>query len=411
VDPAPLPTAPLPQNALRNILLWLALGLGAGVALAIGLEYIDYTVKTPNALEQVYGVAALGVIGVVAGNRKPDEMGNPDYRLTASDSRSPAAESVRSLRTSVQVASLSRPLRNLLVTSAGPGEGKTFVAANLAVSIAQYGQTVILVDLDLRKPNLHNVFGLQREPGFTNLVIGREAETLAAIKPQVQELAAQLHARSGGRVAVVVGGSAGGAPLTMAGVQRLLRQAEAEGDAPELAGLAAEVRRRIEQADDIAAYLRPSGEPNLLLLTCGTIPSQPSELLGSPRVAQIMERLSDYADLVIYDTPPAGVITDAVILAPRVDGVLHVVRAGRTRIDLIRRCKATLEQAGGTLLGVVLNQVKLAEMGSYSYYYYYGYSEDRKSSRGRSRSGKPAPSDAARRNGTAPHDEPPTRGA
>jgi Mrp family chromosome partitioning ATPase len=122
-------------------------------------------------------------------------------------------------------------------------------------------------------------------------------------------------------------------------------------------------------------------------------------LLGSLRTQQIMERLADYADLVIYDSPPAGVITDAVILAPRVDGVLQVVRAGRTRIDLIRRCKASLEQSGGKILGAVLNQVKLSEMGSYSYYYYYGYGDGDKAHRG------------GQRNGKLPHDDPPAQGA
>ncbi len=409
VDPAPFPPEPLPQNTIRTILIFFVLGLGAGAALAIGLEYIDYTVKTPTALEQVYGAAALGVIGLVNGSRKPDDTGNPNYRLTASDSRSPAAESIRSLRTSVQVSNLIRPLRSLLVTSAGTGEGKSFVASNLAVSIAQYGQTVILVDLDLRKPILHGVFGLEREPGFTNLVIGHEAETLAAIRPQVQELAAQLRVYGGGRVAVAPSGPGGGVPLTMASVQRLLRQAATE--APELAELVAGVQQQIEQADDIAAYLRPSGEPNLMILTCGTIPPQPSELLGSLRAQQIMERLANYADLVIYDSPPAGVITDAVILAPRVDGVLQVVRAGRTRIDLIRRCKASLEQAGGKLLGAVLNQIKLSEMGSYSYYYYYGYGDGDKANRGARRNGKLPHSDAGSHSGTPPHDGPSAGGA
>jgi Mrp family chromosome partitioning ATPase len=81
--------------------------------------------------------------------------------------------------------------------------------------------------------------------------------------------------------------------------------------------------------------------------------------------------------MVIFDSPPAGIVTDAVIVAPRVDAILHVVRAGYTRIDLIRRCKAMLEQAAGPgkILGPVLNQVRLRDMGSYSYYYYYGYGE------------------------------------
>lgn len=375
VDEAPLPVAALPQPFVRNVLLWLLLGLGAGAALAVGLEYLDYTVRSPESLEQVYAMAVQGVVGVVARRRKAGEKIDPSYQLTVSDARGAAAESIRSLRTSVQIAGLGRPLRSILVTSAGPGEGKTFIATNLAVSMAQYGHSVILVDLDLRKPNAHNVFGVPREPGFTNLALGRETELLASLRPELQTLAGQLHSSKGhssGRPALLEN-EQGGAPLSLASVQRLLREAANGG--PELAAQAAELRQQIEQADDPTAYLQPTGVPNLLLLACGTIPPHPSELLGSPRAAQVMERLQEYADVIIYDSPPAGIVTDAVVVAPRVDAVLHVVRAGKTRIDLIRRCKTLLEQSSGRLLGPVLNQVKLSEMGSYSYYYYYGYGE------------------------------------
>lgn len=406
VDPAPLPAEPLPLNVLRNLLLALALGLAAGVGLAFGLEYIDYTVRAPDALEQVYGAPVLGVIGIVSARRKPErgakaagsESGNPSYSLTLSEPRSAAAESIRSLRTSVQVAGLSRPLRSLLVTSAGPGEGKTFIATNLAVSMAQYGQSVILVDLDLRRPNLHNVCGLRREPGFTNLIFGREAEILAAMRPRVLALAEQLRRHMADEGQVLIAAELGGPHLSRSGVERLLRRAEGEGG--ELAAHAAELRAQIERGDDLAAYLRPHLLPNLMIMTAGTLPPQPSELIGSSRAAQMMERLSAHADVVIYDSPPAGLVTDAVLLAPRVDAVIQVVRAGHTRIDLIRRTQMTLQQAGASLIGPVLNQVKLSEMGSYSYYYHYGYGDGEQGRRsGRGGQSSSAPAEHPERNG------------
>ena len=372
VDQAQLPGAALPQNFVRSVLIWLIFGLGLGVALSLGLEYLDYTVRSPETLEGVYGLPVQGVIGSLDARRRKGERGaDPGYQLTASEPRSPAAESIRALRTSVQIAGLSRPVRSLLVTSAGPGEGKTFTATNLAVSMAQYGHTVILVDLDLRKPNLHSVFGLPREPGFTNLALGQEADLLAAARPQLRAIATRLNGALRRSSAL----DSEGMPLSMAGAQRMLREAEA--GAPDLALLAVDARQQIEQADDLLAFLRPTDVPNLSLITAGTIPPHPSELLGSARAAQLMARLQEQADIVIYDSPPAGIVTDAVIIAPRVDAILHVVRAGATRIDLIQRCKATLEQAAGAgkILGPVLNQVRLADMGSYSYYYYYGYGE------------------------------------
>lgn len=398
VDPAPLPGAPLPRPFLRTLLLWLAAGLAAGVALALALEYLDYTVRSPEGLESAYGLPVQGVIGMVGGRaRQPAGAG---YQLTVSEPRSPAAESIRALRTSVQIAALSRPLPSLLVTSAGPGEGKTFTATNLAVSMAQYGHSVILVDLDLRKPNLHAVFGVAREPGFTNLALGREAELLASIRPQLRVIEERLR-RAGGRRPALLDPAA---PLALAAAQRLLGEAEAAGG--ELAALAAAARRELDRADDLDGYVRPTSVPGLHLLTAGTIPPHPSELLGSPRAAQLMGQLEARADLVIYDSPPAGIVTDAVILAPRVGGVLHVVCAGKTRIDLIRRCKAILAQAGGQLVGPVLNQVRLSDMGSYGYYYGYGYGEQPEK-RGRRPATAPLTAVAApARNGAAPHDGP-----
>jgi capsular exopolysaccharide synthesis family protein len=300
VDAAPLPTTPLPQRTLQNILLALIASLGLGVGLAFLLEYLDYTVKTPEELDAVYGMATLGVIGVIQGGDHGDVRREQIVALT--QPRSPIAEAFRSLRTNIQFASPEEPVRSLLVTSAGPTEGKTLTAANLAVSLAGGGSRVILVDTDLRKPRMHHLFDVPKEPGFTNLVI--------------------------------------------------------------------------DQRDDLDGYLRRTAVENLMVLPCGTVPPNPAELLGSPRVAQVMEQLKEHADVVIYDSPPAATVTDAVVMSSRVDAVLQVVRAGGTRRDLVCQGRAILEKVGARILGPVLNRVSLSDLGYYSYYYYYGYYRD-----------------------------------
>jgi Mrp family chromosome partitioning ATPase len=137
------------------------------------LEYLDYTVKTPEELDAVYGLATLGVIGLIEGEGK--EGVSQKQVVTLSDSHSPAAEAFRALRTNIQFASPGKPVRSLLITSAGPTEGKTLTAANLAVSLAQGGNRVILVDTDLRKPRVHRLFEVPKAPGFTNLVINQKS--------------------------------------------------------------------------------------------------------------------------------------------------------------------------------------------------------------------------------------------
>ena len=296
IDVAPLPAAPQPGQTRQLIILAFLGGLMAGAGLAWLLEYINYTVRTPEELDTHYGVPSQGAIGMLTG--RGDRQDRATGLVTLLEPRSPMAEAFRALRTSVRMANAVKPIRHLMVTSSGPGEGKTFVVTNLAVSLAQEGKRVILVDADLRRPQVHKVFGLATEPGFTNL----------AIDPTL--------------------------PL--------------------------------EQV------LKPTSTPTLRILTCGTIPPNPAELLGSVRAAELMQQLGAAADIVLYDTPPAATVTDAVILAAQVDGVLQVVRAGLTRIDLIQRCKVLLERTNVYILGPVLNGVQSHDLGYYANYYYYG---------------------------------------
>jgi capsular exopolysaccharide synthesis family protein len=297
VDKALVPATPLPRNRLQNTLLAAMVGAMVGAGLAMLLEYIDYTIKTPETLDMVYGIPTQGVIGSLS-EREHRRKGG--YLVTLGDSISPTAEAFRALRTGIQVAGLNTSLRSLLVTSAGPGEGKTFVAANLAASLALNGYRVILVDADLRKPSLHKIFDLPRESGFTTLMMRQEAALTKSV-------------------------------------------------------------------------LQTTSIPNLHVLTCGPIPPNPSELLGSAQAHEMMQAIEALADIVIYDSPPVATVTDAALLAQRVDGVLHVVWAGHTRINLVQRSKAILEQVGARILGPVLNQVQTGDLGYYSYYYSYGY--------------------------------------
>lgn len=296
VDKAPLPSAPLSNSPIQRILLAMGVGLMIGAGLSFLLEYLDYTIKTPEALDELYKIPVQGVISQV--DRKHFKK-QGSVLVALSESRSPTAEAFRALRTGIQVDRLNAPLRSLLITSAGPGEGKTFVAANLGASLALAGNRVIIIDTDLRRPHLHQVFDLPRGIGFTNLVVNQQ--------------------------------------------------------------------HTLDEA------LQETPIKNLYILTCGTIPPNPAELLGSIRAEEVMQQITAAADIVIFDSPPAATVTDAAILAQRVDGVLHVVWAGHTRINLVLRCKSVLEQVGARILGPVLNNVSLPDLGYYSYYYNYGY--------------------------------------
>lgn len=205
--------------------------------------------------------------------------------------RSLAAEAYRTLRTNIQFSSLDHPLRTLLATSTAPDEGKSTTLANLAVTMAQAEQRVILVDCDLRRPSLHTLFNLHNESGLTNMILA---------------------------------------------------------------------------AEDAPAPLQDTGIPGLSLLASGPLPPRPADILGSRRMEQIIARLRDMAEIVLFDTPPVIAVTDAAVLATRVDGVLLVFHAGRTSRDRARRTREVLEKVKANIVGVVLNGAELEQ--GYGYY-------------------------------------------
>jgi capsular exopolysaccharide synthesis family protein len=201
--------------------------------------------------------------------------------------------------------SLDKPLDSFLVTSAGPGEGKSLTTANLGVAFAQYGKDVIIVDADLRKPTQHRIFGIDNSLGLTSVMLG--------------ELSIQ------------------------------------------------EALHRIE-------------ETRLSVMTTGPLPPNPAELLGSERMKEIIEELKAKADIVIFDTPPVVAVTDAALLASRMDGVLLVLAAGKVKIEVAQKAQELLLNVRAHLLGTVLNMM---DQNNPDYYYYnnYYYSDDHEKKR------------------------------
>jgi capsular exopolysaccharide synthesis family protein len=213
--------------------------------------------------------------------------------ITVSDPRSPISEAYRTLRTNLDFASLDQALKTLVVTSAGVGEGKSTTLANLAVVSAQAGRKVILVDADLRRPTLHQIFGLDNERGLTTVVM----DDSALASPPLQN----------------------------------------------------------------------TGVEGLGVLTSGPLPPNPADLMGSQRMDQVIAALAEQADQVLFDTPPVVAVTDAAVLATKVDGVLLVVSAGKTRRDYARTAVQRLEQINARLVGTVLTNVQTG-VGFQGYY-------------------------------------------
>jgi capsular exopolysaccharide synthesis family protein len=166
VDDAQVPVDPVSPRRALNMLVGLLGGAFLGVGLAFLFEYLDNRVKTPEEIETELGIPSLGMIPLMAA--VPGKA-NP----LISDGAPPNfSEAFRALRTNILFSAAAGGPRSIVVTSTGPGEGKTMVAGNVAIGLAQTGQRVLLVDADMRRPRSHELFGLAVEPGLSNLLVG-----------------------------------------------------------------------------------------------------------------------------------------------------------------------------------------------------------------------------------------------
>ncbi|MGP5220747.1 polysaccharide biosynthesis tyrosine autokinase [Arthrobacter rhombi] len=314
---AALPTAPVSPNTK------LAMALGGVVGLALGLGYallrghLDRRIRSSEAVEQL-GMNVAGTIPQdqrLAEKRMIVEPGIVDH----GDRDSHAfPESLRELRTNLSYMDVDNPPRSIVVTSSVPGEGKSSIAANLAVAVAAAGREVVIIDGDLRRPVVTEIFGLPDGAGLTDV----------------------------------------------------------------LSGMA-----------DLEDVLQPYGPiPNLSVLAAGRIPPNPSELLGSRSMRNLLRDLArDH--VVIIDAPPLLPVTDAAILTKTADGALVTVKAGSTTVDELQKAIDNLRKVDGRVLGAILNQVptKGAQAGQYGYYGKYYYSSVKGGKQNR-RDASPAPS-------------------
>lgn len=165
VEKAQTPEFPSKPNKKRNILLGIIMGLFGGVGLAFFLEYLDNTVKTPDDIEERYNIPVLTTISKLKNKNKTS------YKMVLDEPSSALAESFKSLRTSIMLSSDSPP-KTILVTSMAPGDGKTTVASNLAIAIAGSESSVLLIDCDLRRSMLHEIFGLKNTKGLSTFIAG-----------------------------------------------------------------------------------------------------------------------------------------------------------------------------------------------------------------------------------------------
>jgi Mrp family chromosome partitioning ATPase/capsular polysaccharide biosynthesis protein len=321
ISEAIVPREPVSPKPIRDAVLGAVVGLLLGLGYAFLREQLDDRIRSREELERVTGLTVLSDIPY------DDTLAKrPDAVLAQEQPLGRVAEAARGLRTNLQFLALDAPLKRIVVTSAGPGVGKSTVAANLATVYAQAGFATVLVSADLRRPRVEAMFDIAASNGLTDL--------LAELAGDRRQNPSQ---GNGSTAANHTGASSPSDP------------------------------DRRDRA--IHRALVPTAVPNLRVLPAGSRPPNPAELLASRRTTEVLDELGSAADVVIIDAPPVLAVTDPAILAAKSDGVLIVVGLEETQRTEASRAKAALDGAHTRLLGVVLNKVPV-DSRQYGYDHY-----------------------------------------
>ncbi|MGK9219633.1 polysaccharide biosynthesis tyrosine autokinase [Microbacterium barkeri] len=275
VQPASVPNEPVTPKLKTNLAFGLALGLLAGIAFAAIRALLDNRVRSQRDIEQATDASVLGVVV-----QEPEANERP--LIVHADPRSPRAESFRSLRTNLQFVQASDGQRSFVVASPELGDDKGITATNLAISLAESGARVVLIDADLRRPSIHELMDLDGSVGLTDVLISQT---------------------------------------------------------------------------DLADALQRWGRRQLYVLPAGKMPPNPSELLGSKAMSQMLRELAEHFDYVLIDAPPLLLVTDAVVVSRHTRGLLLTVSSGGTRKQELSAAVRAIDAAGAKLVGLVVTNV------------------------------------------------------
>ena len=298
VDVAVTPEEVSNNTLKRDLLLALFISIFGTIGVVFVVYYFDDTVKLTDDLEEEIGMP------VVAKVFKSD-IGSKNNRkvelLAQKYPKSVVSESIKTLRTNLQFSSVDEDIKTILITSSIPGEGKSFISANLAISFAQTDKRVLIVDCDMRKGRQHRIFKLSNSKGLSNLLI--------------------------------------------------------------------------DDMTNLKDYINKTSVPGVHVITRGTVPPNPSELLNSKKNADLLRVLKAKYDVIIYDGVPCNGLPDSIIMSKLVDKVLIVSSDSMTPKSVLESTKKQLESVNAPVAGDVLNNVNRKNSTYGKYYGYYGDSQ------------------------------------
>lgn len=294
MNQADVQTQPSNINHKKDIIVFAMAGIVVGAGCVFISDMLNRTIKTVDGIEKEFGLPALTTIPIYENRLKKGEL------IVHEEPKSPISETFRTLRTNIQFIKGKEKLQTILITSTLPKEGKSFVSANLAITFAQSGKKVIVIDADMRKGRQASIFRVLRKPGLSNYLLDVSEETQIKLEEYIQET-------------------------------------------------------KIE---------------GLNVISEGNIPPNPSELLVSEAMINLLEKLKEIYDIIILDGPPTQLVTDSLILTRLVDSTVIVSASNETKKDNLHKIIDSIHNVEGKISGIVLNKVVVSAKEYKSKYYY-----------------------------------------
>ncbi len=301
VDEAQISSIPYNINHIKDIIIFLILGIFMSSGYILLIYILDNTVKKEIDIEKYIHVKTLGNIPINQ-NKKQElvERGNAKSYIT---------ECINTIRTNILYMNSTQNAKTILITSCTPREGKSWVASNIAASFAETNKKVLLIDADMRKGRVNNIFKVENEQGLSNYIYNITGNAKEDI----------------------------------------------------------ELGRK---------YIKETMIPNLHILTSGAIPPNPSELLTSIGMKQLIGLVKNIYDIIILDAPPCKLVSDSIVLSTIVDSTVLIVNSEKTRIKDLKETKKLIENVDGKIIGAIINKVKVTSR-TYNKSYYYGHSNQK----------------------------------
>lgn len=283
VDEAQLPDAPYNINHMKDMLMFVCMGIVVSFAYIVIIYLFDNTIKKEEDIEEYIKIKSLGSVPI---NNDKSEIINRENTKTY------ITESINTIRTNILYMNSTKNAKTILITSCMPREGKSWISTNIAASFAETNKKVLLVDADMRKGRINKIFKVDNRAGLSNYLFNMNSD----------------------------------------------------------------VEKDIYLAKE---YIKETKIPNLHILTNGTIPPNPSELLASSNMKELLAILKSIYDIIIIDAPPCKLVSDSIVLSTIVDSSVIVTNSGNTKISDLKEIKKSINIVGGKIIGAIVNKAKI----------------------------------------------------